>query len=285
MTRLLNGKDVALAINQNSKDMIEGLRKCNIEPTLAIFRIGEKESDISYENGVKKRCDELGVRLIVNIFDKDISEKQFYEKLDEANNDNSIHGILIFRPFPKQFNDNELRNHIDPKKDVDGCSNTSLAGLFIDKKIGFAPCTAQSCIEILDYYGIDIAGKNVVVIGRSLVIGKPISMLLLNRNATVTICHSKSIDIAKIACKADILISAMGHPEIVDRSYTNKNQCIIDVGITYSEDKQRIVGDVNIDDVMGHVEAITPVPKGVGSVTTAVLINHVIEAALKINDI
>lgn len=285
MTRLLKGKDVALAINQKSKDMIERLRQHNIEPTLAIFRIGEKESDISYEKGAKKRCDELGVKLIVNVFDENVSEKQFYEKLDEANDDNTIHGILILRPFPKQFNDNKLRNHINPDKDVDGCSNASLAGLFIDKKIGFAPCTAQSGIEILDYYGIDIAGKNVVVIGRSLVIGKPISMLLLNRNATVTICHSKSSNTADIASKADILISAMGHPEIVDRAYTNKNQCIIDVGITYSEEKQKIVGDVNMDDVLDYVEAITPVPGGVGSVTTAVLVNHVIEAALRINNI
>ena len=207
MTRLLTGKQVAEAINQRSLAINERLRQHNIVPTLSIFRIGEKESDISYEKGAIKRCEEVGIKVIVNVFDENIEEKKFYEKLDEANNDNTIHGILIFRPFPKQFNDNNLRNHINPNKDVDGCSNESLAGLFIDRQIGFPPCTAQSAIEILNHYDIPIEGKKVVVIGRSLVIGKPVSMLLLNKNATVTICHSKTNNLKEIASNADILIS------------------------------------------------------------------------------
>lgn len=285
MTRILKGKQVADAINQKSIASNERLRQHNITPTLAIFRVGENEADISYEKSAIKKCNEVGVEVIVNTFDLNVSEKEFYKKLDEANNDNSIHGILVFRPLPKQFNDNHLRNYINPDKDIDGCSNDSLAGIFINQRIGFVPCTSQSAIEILDYYGIDIQGKNVVVIGRSLVIGKPVSMLLLNRNATVTICHSKTKDIANIASKADILISAIGKSEIIDRSYTNEKQTIIDIGISWNEKKQKICGDVDYDSVVDYVDAITPVPGGVGSVTSAVLANHVIQAALRINNI
>lgn len=285
MTRILKGKQVADAINQKSIASNERLRQHNITPTLAIFRVGENEADISYEKSAIKKCKEVGVEVIVNTFDLNISEKEFYKKLDEANNDNSIHGILVFRPLPKQFNDNHLRNYINPDKDIDGCSNDSLAGIFINQRIGFVPCTSQSAIEILDYYGIDIQGKNVVVIGRSLVIGKPVSMLLLNRNATVTICHSKTKNIANIASKADILISAIGKSEMIDRSYTNEKQTIIDIGISWNEKKQKICGDVDYDDVVDYVDAITPVPKGVGAVTSAVLANHVIQAALRINNI
>jgi len=285
MTRILKGKQVADAINQKSIASNERLRQHNITPTLAIFRVGENEADISYEKSAIKKCNEVGVEVIVNTFDLNVSEKEFYKKLDEANNDNSIHGILVFRPLPKQFNDNHLRNYINPDKDIDGCSNDSLAGIFINQRIGFVPCTSQSAIEILDYYGIDIQGKNVVVIGRSLVIGKPVSMLLLNRNATVTICHSKTKDIANIASKADILITAIGKSEMIDRSYTNEKQTIIDIGISWNEKKQKIFGDVDYDDVVDYVDAITPVPKGVGAVTSAVLANHVIQAALRINNI
>ncbi len=285
MTRILKGKQVADAINQKSIASNERLRQHNITPTLAIFRVGENEADISYEKSAIKKCKEVGVEVIVNTFDLNVSEKEFYKKLDEANNDNSIHGILVFRPLPKQFNDNHLRNYINPDKDIDGCSNDSLAGIFINQRIGFVPCTSQSAIEILDYYGIDIQGKNVVVIGRSLVIGKPVSMLLLNRNATVTICHSKTKDIANIASKADILISAIGKSEMIDRSYTNEKQTIIDIGISWNEKKQKICGDVDYDSVVDYVDAITPVPKGVGAVTSAVLANHVIQAALRINNI
>lgn len=285
MTRILKGKQVADAINQKSIASNERLRQHNITPTLAIFRVGENEADISYEKSAIKKCNEVGVEVIVNTFDLNVSEKEFYKKLDEANNDNSIHGILVFRPLPKQFNDNHLRNYINPDKDIDGCSNDSLAGIFINQRIGFVPCTSQSAIEILDYYGIDIQGKNVVVIGRSLVIGKPVSMLLLNRNATVTICHSKTKDIANIASKADILITAIGKSEMIDRSYTNEKQTIIDIGISWNEKKQKICGDVDYDSVVDYVDAITPVPKGVGAVTSAVLANHVIQAALRINNI
>ena len=285
MTRLLKGEPVAEEINQHTITLIEMLQEKSITPTLAIFRIGEDKSDLSYENSVSKKCEEFGVKVVKYVFDEEVEEELFYECLEKANNDHYIHGILVFRPLPEYFDKNMLRRHINPQKDVDACSNVSLAGLFIDKNAGFAPCTAQSAIEILDYYDIDISGKNVTVIGRSLVIGKPVSMLMINRDATVTICHTKTKNIADIASKADILITAIGKPEMIDRSYTNENQTVIDVGISWHEEKKKLCGDIKFDEVKDHVKDITPVPGGVGSVTTSVLINHVVLAAIQLNNI
>ena len=183
------------------------------------------------------------------------------------------------RPLPKHLDNEKARQYIKPCKDVDGCTDGSLAGVFTDSNIGFAPCTAQAAIEILDYYNIDVKGKNVVILGRSLVIGKPVSMLLLNKNATVTICHTKTKDVEKIAAKSDIIIAATGQMESIDASYVNPDQTIIDVGITYNETKQKLCGDVLFEEVEPIVKNITPVPGGVGSVTTSVLVKHVIEAA------
>ncbi len=184
MAELLKGKPVAEAINQRSREIVSEMAEKGITPALAIFRVGAKDSDLSYERGAVKRCEEVGVRVVRYIFDEDVSEEEFYEKLDEANNDDDIHGILVFRPLPKRFDDEKLRNSIAAGKDVDGCSDLSLAGVFTNRDLGFAPCTAQSVIEILNHYHIDPKGKNVVVLGRSLVIGKPVSMLLPARNAT-----------------------------------------------------------------------------------------------------
>jgi len=279
MANLLKGKDVALAINERSKTTLEQLKEKCIIPTLAIFRVGEKDNDLSYEKGILKKCDELGVQVIKFVFDEDVKIDEFYQKLIEANNDDSIHGILVFRPLPKRFDDSFLRNMIKTQKDIDGCGDGSLAGVFTNQEKGFAPCTAKAALEILNYYHIDLQGKNVVVIGRSLVIGKPISMLLLNANATVTICHSKSENIKDITSKADILILATGQMESIDSSYVNENQTIIDVGISWNETKQKLCGDALFESVEPIVDNITPVPGGVGSVTTSVLINNVITAA------
>ncbi len=281
MAELLKGKAVAEAINLRSIDKVKKLKENGIEPALAIFRVGQKEDDLSYEKGVLKRCAEAGVKVVQYIFNEDVSETEFYAKLEEANRDDAIHGILVFRPLPKRFDDEVLRNRIHPEKDVDGCSDLSLAGVFTDRELGFAPCTAQSVIEMLDHYQIDLKGKNVVVIGRSLVIGKPLSMLLLKRNATVTVCHSRSVDLPMIAAKADILICAIGKAEMIDHTYTNPDQIVIDVGINWNEEKQKLCGDVFFDDVREKVAYISPVPGGVGSITTAVLVSHVVDAALR----
>ena len=278
MARLLKGKIVADKLMEDNKIVVDELKKKGLCPTLAIFRIGEKDSDLSYEKGIAKKAQEADVNIIRYIFDEDVSKEKFYQKLDQANKDENIHGILIFRPLPERFNDDEVRNMIKPEKDVDGCNDLSLAGIFINKDLGYAPCTAQSVIELLNYYDIDVKGKNVVVLGRSLVIGKPVAMMLTNLNATVTIAHSKTADIEKIASNADILICATGKMESVNRNYVNNNQTVIDVGISWNEEKQKLCGDVLFEEVEPIVKDITPVPGGVGSLTSSILITHVIES-------
>lgn len=279
MAQLLKGKEVASKINERSlKDTI-ALKEKGIIPTLAILRVGENENDISYEKGATKRCSEIGVEVKSVVLDKNVDKETFYKTLNDLNNDDRIHGILVFRPLPKEL-DNELaRNSIVPSKDVDGCTDGSLAGVFTNKEFGFAPCTAQAAMELLDYYNIEVKGKNVVIIGRSLVVGKPLSMMLLNKNATVTICHTKTVNIQEITRKADIVVTSAGQCEAFNKGYFSEKQIVIDVGINWNEEKAKICGDVLFDEVEPIVDYITPVPGGVGSVTTSVLVNHVVEAA------
>lgn len=279
MANLLKGKDVAQAINQRSIKDVELLKSKNITPTLAILRVGDKESDLSYEKGTIKRALEVGVDVKSIVLEENVDYDTFYKKLDELNNDSSINGILLLRPIPNHLDNEKARLYINVDKDVDGCSNASLTGIFTNTELGFPPCTAQAALEILDYYNIDIKGKNIVVIGRSLVVGKPLSIMLLNRNATVTICHTKTIDLPSISRNADIIIAATGQMESLTKDYFKQGQTVIDVGISWNDIKQKLCGDVLFDEVEPIVENITPVPGGVGSVTTSVLINHVVEAA------
>lgn len=279
MPNLLKGKDVAAYINQRSKNDVDALKIKGISPTLAILRVGNKQADLSYEKGAIKRANEVGVEVKSIVLDENIDYQTFYSTLDDLNNDNSIHGILLLRPLPDTLDNEKARLSIKPSKDVDGCSNASLSGVFTHTELGFPPCTAQAAMEILDYYNINVVGKNVVVIGRSLVVGKPLSMMLLNRNATVTICHTKTVDIPSISKNADIVIAATGKMEMLNKDYFKPGQTVIDVGISWNESKQKLCGDVLFDEAEQIVENITPVPGGVGSVTTSVLINHVVEAA------
>ena len=281
MAQLLKGKEVAEALQEKDHKLIDKLKERGITPTLIVFKVGNKDSDLSYLKGINKKSEALGINVILKKYAEDVDPEILYEDLDEANKDVDIHGILIFRPLPKQFNDDELRNRIAVDKDVDGCSDLSLGSIFINKDQGYFPCTAQAVVEILDHYGIDISGRNITVIGRSLVIGKPLSMILLNRNATVTTCHSRSKDIPKISSKADILVCASGQMESISRDYVNEDMTIIDVGISWNEAKQKLCGDVLFEDVEPNVKAITPVPGGVGAVTTAVLLDHVVESAYR----
>ena len=283
MANLLKGKDVAISINERSKKDIEALKNKGIIPTLAIVRVGSKESDLSYEKGAIKRASEVGVEVKSIVLDENVDYNSFYSTLDQLNNDNSVHGILLLRPIPNELDNEKARLYIKPEKDVDGCGNGSLSGVFTNTEYGFAPCTAQAAIEILDYYKIDVTGKNVVVVGRSLVVGKPLSMLLLNKNATVTVCHSKTKDLPGICKKADIVICAIGRLEMLNADYFSNNQIVIDVGINWSETKQKLCGDVLFEEAEPIVDSITPVPGGVGSVTTSVLINHVVEACKREN--
>ena len=204
MAKLLKGKEVAAALNEQSAQKAAALKEKGITPTLAILRVGEKGDDISYEKGAMKRCAAVGVEVKNVILPEDVGQEEFYQTLDDLNHDPSVHGILMFRPLPKHLDNEKARNAIAPEKDIDGCSDGSLAGVFTGNGRGFAPCTAEAAIAILEYYGIDITGKNAVVLGRSLVVGRPLAMMLMQKNATVTICHTRTQNMAEITRKADI---------------------------------------------------------------------------------
>lgn len=281
MTDILKGAPLVDKLCKELIAKVEELSKQNIKPCLAIVRVGAKPNDISYENTILKRCDKIGVLAKQVVLADDIPADDFYAELEKLNEDSGVHGILIFRPLPAHIDGDKARNIITASKDVDGSTDASLTGIFTDSEVGFPPCTAQAAMEILDFYGIEISGKNAVVLGRSLVIGKPVAMMLLRRNASVTICHSRTNNADEISRSADILIACTGRPESVGPKYVNKNQCIIDVGVSYSKAKQKLCGDVDYDAVSDKVASITPVPGGVGGVTSTILVKHLVEAAAR----
>ena len=273
----LKGAPVAEAINSRSQTELSKLISQGITPTLAIVRVGERGDDIAYENGAVKRCEKVGVAVSRVVLDEEITQAELMKKIGKLNNDSTIHGVLILMPLPKQLDGEAVRQALAPEKDVDGITDGSLAGVFTGSGNGFAPCTAQACIEILDHYGIDCKGKSAVVIGRSLVVGKPVAILLMAKNATVTVCHTKTLDMPAVTRNAEILIVAAGKAKAISAEYLSENQLVIDVGINFAEGT--MCGDVDFDAALRIVSAITPVPGGVGTVTTSVLVNHVVEAA------
>lgn len=281
MANILRGRDVANVIDNSSKKELEFLKSKGIVPCLAIIRVGDKEADISYEKAAIKKCEDIGIKYRQVDLPIDIKADTFYQNIQELNNDSSIQGILLLRPLPKHINEEKACNLINPLKDIDACSNISLSAIFTGSDETFIPCTAKAAMEILNYYQIGLKGKNVVVIGRSLVIGKPLAMLLLKKDATVTICHSKTKNISQFTKKADIIISAIGKVEYLNAAYFSEKQTVIDVGVNYNESKQKICGDVLYEEVEPIVDNITPVPGGVGSVTTAILLNQTILATKK----
>lgn len=279
MARILKGKEVADALTAQMQKDVEELRAAGVTPTLCIFRVGERPDELSYERGATKRAQTVGIDVKKVVLPADVTQEVFDEAFTKVNEDNSIHGILLFRPLPKQLDNEKARQMLNPAKDIDGCTDLSLAGVFTNTKTGFPPCTAQAAMEILHHFGIQIKGKKAAVIGRSLVIGRPVGMMLMHENATVVNCHTRTVDVPSITSKADILIAASGQLHSVTREYTNPDQVVIDVGINWDEKKGSISGDVAFEDVEPYVSAITPVPGGVGGVTTCVLIGHVVEAA------
>ena len=288
MAKQLLGKEVTAALNERIKAKVAQLEEKGVKPTLGIIRVGENESDISYERGATKRCETLGVACEKILLPADVSQEELLKVIDDVNKNDAIHGVLLFRPLPKHLNQSVIENALDPAKDVDCMTHLSLAGVFEGKPLGFPPCTPQACMEILDYYGIDCKGKNAVVIGRSLVVGKPAAMMLMGKNATVTVCHTKTVDVPAIAREADILISCAGVLNSLTKEYVRPGQVVIDVSINWDPEKINkkggkgaIAGDAVFDEVEPIVEAITPVPGGVGSVTTSVLVGHVVEAAMR----
>ena len=279
MAQILRGKAVADALTAQMKKDVEELKAAGVTPTLCIFRVGERPDDLSYERGAVKRAGIAGIEVRNVILPADVSQEEFDQEFRKVNEDENIHGILLFRPLPKHLDNEKARQMLNPAKDIDGCTDFSLAGVFTNTKTGFPPCTAQAAMEILHYYGIPVKGKKAAVIGRSLVVGRPVAMMLMHENATVVNCHTRTVDVPSITREADILITASGQLHSVTKEYTNPNQVVIDVGINWDEAKGGISGDVAFEDVEPNVAAITPVPGGVGSVTTCVLIGHVAEAA------
>jgi len=276
MAQILKGAPVAAALSEGLMKRAEDLRSSGISPALAILRVGERPEDVSYETGAVKRCEKIGIQVKRFPLPASCGQEALLNAVREINGDSAIHGCLVLRPLPSQADEAAVCALLSPEKDVDCMTDRSLAGLFTGK--GCPPCTAQACIELLDYYGVRLQGKRVVVIGRSLVIGKPVSMLLQARDATVTMCHTKTVDLPAVCRDAEVLIAAAGKAGLVDRRFTAPGQTIVDVGINVDE-HGKLCGDVNFSEVEPVVEAITPVPAGVGSVTTAVLAKHVIEAA------
>lgn len=279
MARILKGAPVAAAINEKAAAEAAELRARGISPTLAILRVGSRADDISYEKNAAKRCALVGIDVKSVVLPDNISQRELMAELEKLNRDSSVHGIIYFRPLPSHLNDEELRCTLLPEKDVDGITDISLAGVFSGSDVGFSPCTAQACMELLDYYGIEPAGRRAAVLGRSLVVGKPAAMMLINRSATVAVCHSQTENAEAVTSCADIVIAAVGKAETIGRAYFSAGQTVIDVGTNWSIEKGRLCGDVCFDAVEPIVDAISPVPGGVGTVTTSVLAAHVIEAA------
>lgn len=280
MAQLLKGLSAANALTDVLTERAAALHAKNVTPTLAILRVGERPDDISYETGAMKRCAKVGIAVRHFLLKADCTTDELLNTIREINTDPSIHGCLMFRPLPDKAMEEAACALLSPEKDVDCMTATSLTAVFTGNGAGYPPCTAQAVLELLDHYGIELSGKRVAVIGRSLVIGKPVSMMLQARNATVTMCHTKTRNLAQTCRDAEILVVAAGKAGIVDSSFVSPGQTIVDVGI-HVNDEGKLCGDVLFDEAEPIVAAITPVPGGVGSVTTAVLAKHVVQAAEK----
>ena len=290
MAKRLLGKEVNEALVASLQTRTAALREKGITPCLGIIRLGENPSDLSYEKGATKRAEEVGVAVKNYILPETATKEEVLAVIDEVNADASVHGVLMFRPLPKHLkaDQDEICNRLAPCKDVDSMTHMSNAGVFEGQDLGYAPCTPAACMEILDHYGIDCKGKNAVVIGRSLVVGKPAAMMLMAKNATVTICHTRTVNTAEICKNADIIVTAAGVLNSLTKDFVREGQIVIDVSMNWnpekitSKGKGGMSGDCVFDEVEPIVGAITPVPGGVGAVTTSVLMKHVVEAAEKI---
>ena len=269
---ILKGLPVANAINEKLMEQVKSIE--GPLPHLAIIRVGERPDDCSYERGAVKKMDKVGVRCTTYTFDADIDNDTFQAEFDKINENPDIDGILMLRPLPKQLDEKQIENKIDPRKDLDGISPLNLAKVYAGDESGYAPCTAEAVIEMLDYAGIDIKGKRVTVVGRSLVIGKPVTMLLMRRNATVTVCHTKTVDMKECCRNAEILVAAAGCAHMIKPDYVSEGA----VGINVDE-AGNLCGDVDYDGIKDIAAIATPVPGGVGSVTTSVLAKHLVRAA------
>ncbi len=271
----LRGKKVSDGIKKYVSKELETL---SFVPKLAIVRVGENPDDMSYERGATKKLKSFGLDVASYVFPQDISDEDFKKAFKDINDDDEVTGILLLRPLPRTINEKDIENMIDPKKDLDGISPINIAKVFAGDTSGFSPCTAEAVIEVLKAYDIELTGKRVTVVGRSMVVGKPVSMLLLKENATVTMTHTRTVDLKKTCSDAEIVIAAAGRAKMLNSDYCGQDAVMIDVGINVDENG-KLCGDVDYATLDGKASAATPVPGGIGTVTTAVLAKHLIQAA------
>lgn len=280
MTELLKGAPVADAISQKLKIRTDILREKGIAPTLVIVRLGENAGDIAYERGAMVRCEATGVDVRNIILPESCSQDELLSIIDGINTDESIHGCLLLRPLPKHIDERTVCERLRHEKDVDCITISSLGAVFTESGEGYPPCTAEACIDILKYYAVELESKVCAVIGRSLVVGKPVSMMLQAENATVIMCHSKTENLRKICRNADVIVTAVGRKDFLDESFLSEGQVIVDVGINRDENG-KLCGDVNFESISEKARAVTPVPGGVGRVTSTIVVKHLVEAAEK----
>ena len=280
MAEILKGGPVVAAMTEKLKKRVDKLKEAGITPTLAIVRLGDDPGDIYYERSAARFCEKTGAAVKHIVYPAGCEESRLIRRIKRISNDDSIHGCLLLRPLPKHINEFSVFEALAPEKDVDCLTDGSLGSVFAGKGAGYPPCTARACIEVLEHYGYELSGKNAVVIGRSLVVGRPVAMMLQQKDATVTMCHSKTENLPEICRRADIIVSATGNPGMVTKDFVREGQIILDVGISNVDDDY-ITGDVLFDEVEPIVAAITPVPGGIGNVTTATLVKHLVDAAEK----
>lgn len=280
MAKILKGKEVADKIKTEMTISIENLKRDGRTPVLAIVRLGSNAGDVSYEKSIIKACEAAGIESRVVERETTMTTEELENLMHELNADDKVSGILLFRPLPKHIDEEKIRNSVSPDKDVDCMHPLNLERIFEGKMDGFAPCTPKAAMEILIHNQVPLEGKNVVVVNRSMVVGKPLVMMLLEKNATVTICHSKTKNLKEICSKADVVVTALGKAKFFTDDYFNKESVVIDVGVSMTEDG-KLSGDVDYENVEEKVSMVTPVPGGVGSVTTTILLNQLVLAESK----
>ncbi|MBR4431504.1 MAG: bifunctional 5,10-methylenetetrahydrofolate dehydrogenase/5,10-methenyltetrahydrofolate cyclohydrolase [Clostridiales bacterium] len=274
----LGGKEVADKIVEDLRIKVGELKSRGISPKLAILRVGERDDDLAYERGVLKRFESAGVEVEITALDAGVSQEELDETFDGINNDPKVHGILVFRPLPKPLSDEHMRKTIDSGKDSDFMDIRNMENVLAGVPDSAAPCTAEAVMALIRHYGIETKGKKVTVVGRSLVIGKPAALLLTTANATVTVCHTKTVNIEEECKNADIIVACCGVAKMITDKFVKPGQIVIDVGMNVDEEG-RLCGDVDYEKVSEIAEAVTPVPGGVGSITTAILLKHVVDNA------
>ena len=283
MAKLLTGAPVAKALSQTIEANRLKLNAHGIIPTFGIVRVGEKSADLAYERGACKRAESLGVAVEHIVLPENVTEQELIAALEAVNANDKIHGCLLMRPLPPHVDTLAVSKVLRPEKDVDAITVASMGGILTKGQVGFAPCTATACLALLHHYQVPLEGKKTVVIGKSATVGLPTAILLMNEEATVSVCHILTApeDTKRLCQEADIIISAAGCAGLIRKEHVRPGQVIVDVGVNVGPDG-RLCGDVAFDEVSEIVEAITPVPGGVGAVTSTVLVGHAVEAALRI---